>query len=301
MHRAIRAFQPDVTILSDHGAPGLFLRKQPGEKVILVSHHNPARFLDPPAPPDFSSLDAGWALHLEQRVLEKVDAVVCPSRYMADCFAHAYRFSGPVRVIPNLVDQRALQDVQPRDIHPELNLPANAPLIYFPSAGSYLKGAEFALAIIHQLAAGASQPFGIYLPGLVAPRFAADFDALAASVPIYRPGHLPYDEHLRVVAGCSFGISPSLMENYSMAILEALLLGLPVLAFDTGGNADLIRSGQNGYLFPFPDANALGAQAAELLDAETLAALRKRTSVYSGEQLDPEEAAQAYVDLLESL
>jgi glycosyltransferase involved in cell wall biosynthesis len=91
------------------------------------------------------------------------------------------------------------------------------------------------------------------------------------------------------------------MENYSMAILEALLLGLPVLAFETGGNADLIRSGQNGYLFPFPDANALSAQAADLLDPETLAALHKRTSVYSGEQLDPEEAAQAYVDLLESL
>ena len=43
-------------------------------------------------------------------------------------------------------------------------------------------------------------------------------------------------------------IVPSLQENLSNSIMESLACGTPVVAFDIGGNSDMIVHGYNGYL-----------------------------------------------------
>lgn len=54
----------------------------------------------------------------------------------------------------------------------------------------------------------------------------------------------------------------SLREGISNTILEAMASGLPVVATDTGGNAELIAAGQTGALVPPGDAKALAAAIA---------------------------------------
>lgn len=50
-------------------------------------------------------------------------------------------------------------------------------------------------------------------------------------------------------------------ETWGLAINEAMASGLPVLASDkVGGAVDLIRQGQNGYIFPHGDVNKLHEQ-----------------------------------------
>ena len=43
-------------------------------------------------------------------------------------------------------------------------------------------------------------------------------------------------------------VFPSLREGLGMALLEALACGLPALAMNTRGPADIIQNGQNGFL-----------------------------------------------------
>ena len=43
-------------------------------------------------------------------------------------------------------------------------------------------------------------------------------------------------------------VVPSLQENLSNAIMESLSCGVPVVAFDIGGNKDMITHMKNGYL-----------------------------------------------------
>lgn len=51
---------------------------------------------------------------------------------------------------------------------------------------------------------------------------------------------------------CDLMVVPSLQENLSNSIMEALSCGTPVVAFNVGGNADLIEHNNNGYLaIPF--------------------------------------------------
>ena len=54
-------------------------------------------------------------------------------------------------------------------------------------------------------------------------------------------------------------------EGLSHTLLESLRLGLPVLASDVGGNAELIRHGENGLLIPYVDQEALRRGIQELM------------------------------------
>jgi glycosyltransferase involved in cell wall biosynthesis len=52
-------------------------------------------------------------------------------------------------------------------------------------------------------------------------------------------------------------IAPSLQENLSNTIMECLSCGTPVVAFDIGGNSDMISHKQNGYLADISDPSGL--------------------------------------------
>src|SRR5438874_2218277 len=90
--------------------------------------------------------------------------------------------------------------------------------------------------------------------------------ALARALPArHRVAFVPLGEralafyHLATLAAL-----PSRMEGLSQSLLEAMALGLPVVASDAGGNSDLVRSGETGLLVP-PLDPAAWAEALERL------------------------------------
>ena len=62
-----------------------------------------------------------------------------------------------------------------------------------------------------------------------------------------------------VMRGLDCFVLPSLAEGISNTILEAMASGLPVLATDVGGNAELIVAAQTGELVPATDVAAMAA------------------------------------------
>lgn len=69
-----------------------------------------------------------------------------------------------------------------------------------------------------------------------------------------------------LILNSQFAIHPSLQEGLSNAILEEIASGLPVVAFDVGGNSQLIRNGYNGYLSPRLDNNSFAKGIKNLLE-----------------------------------
>jgi glycosyltransferase involved in cell wall biosynthesis len=55
-------------------------------------------------------------------------------------------------------------------------------------------------------------------------------------------------------------VLPSLFEPFGLVVNEAMLCGLPVAVSDrVGARFDLVRPGENGYVFPAGDVEALAA------------------------------------------
>lgn len=273
----VRAFAPDVIVVPDRGLPLLWLDVPSGCRVIQVEHHNPARFASPlvhatvPARGDIAA-----TVRLGQRALAKANVVVCPSHYMLAELERTFRFAGQTVVIPHVVDAAAFA-VKPRSVARELGLAADTPVLYIPAGGSPVKGERYALALIEGLLA-ARPELGFFISGALSPLLREELSAAGVMHRVYAPGPLPWHLNLALVAGCQAVVAPSLAENLSMAILEALHLGVPVAAFDVGGNRDLIDP-TCGALAPFLDLPALVAAAVQLGAAQAAGARVKAADI----------------------
>ncbi len=66
-------------------------------------------------------------------------------------------------------------------------------------------------------------------------------------------------------------VLPSIFEGISNTILEAMAMGLPVIATNVGGNSDLVVDGETGTLVPVEDVSALAtAMERYILDRVTM-------------------------------
>ncbi len=104
-------------------------------------------------------------------------------------------------------------------------------------------------------------------------------DMLGLSGRVVLPGS--FDNVDDVLAAADVFVLPSDSEGLSHALLEAMAVGLPVVASNIPGNASVIRDGVEGLLVPPRDVAALAAAIAKILTeperaAELGAAARRR-------------------------
>lgn len=293
---AIERFTPDVVVLSDHGAPGLFIKRRPGRKIVLISHHNPMRFVKPPLLEKASKIDANIAVFLENLVLRHVDVVICPSQYMRLWFKSTYEFNGKVYILPNMIDSTQNDRVKVVELRKKLGLNKNAPLVYMPSAASKIKGGDFLARIVTELSTTENK-IGFYIPGYVEPQYRTDMSELSKNTNIYAPGQLSYNQHIAMVKACTFAISPAVMENFSMAIFEAVYNGVPTVAFHAGGNADIIENGENGFLSPDFDLAAMIVAARRLARLKNITEFKSNTKQYTRRRFNSEQLLSKYLKL----
>jgi len=91
---------------------------------------------------------------------------------------------------------------------------------------------------------------------------------------------LPHKDLVSCYMTSDIFVSPSIIEGFSLVVVEAMAAGLPVVATDVPGNKDAIRDGVNGFLVPPRDPVALAERIKHLLDNESL---RKKMSKKSFE------------------
>lgn len=75
-----------------------------------------------------------------------------------------------------------------------------------------------------------------------------------------------------VMRGLNCFVLPSLAEGISNTILEAMSSGLPVVATDVGGNADLVATGSTGRVVPSGDVDAMASAMLDLATHPEMAA-----------------------------
>jgi glycosyltransferase involved in cell wall biosynthesis len=90
---------------------------------------------------------------------------------------------------------------------------------------------------------------------------------------VHFAGFVPHAAIPAVLQHADLLVLPSLYEDLSSALIEAMAAGLPVVATSVGGTADLVHDGVNGLLVAPRDPAALAAAISRIL-ADPAAAAR---------------------------
>ncbi len=213
--------------------------------------------------------EPAWKLRRKRLELEAADWIVVASTLVRDSCVEAGIAPGRLLVIPYgaPVDNQpagrlavgSTQAAVAADPNPAALEPPRRPIALYVGRLTPAKG-------IQDLVAAWST---LHLPGAEL-QLAGMCDYPSSWVERLPPsvrwlGSLPQAELAQRYAEARLFVFPSLIDGYSLAVLEAMASGLPVLLTDRCGNRDLIEQGVNGWVVPAADPEALAAQLGEVL------------------------------------
>ncbi len=134
------------------------------------------------------------------------------------------------------------------------------------------KGFQRVVQALPKLRTLARQPFEVEVVG--AGGFRSSLGELAEQLSvsdlIRYVGPVPYEKLPESYQYADIFVLTSLSEGMPSVILEAMGCGLPIVASDVGGNNEIVREGENGYLITGDNTEALASRLAQLVNDEGL-------------------------------
>jgi glycosyltransferase involved in cell wall biosynthesis len=128
---------------------------------------------------------------------------------------------------------------------------------------------DLALEICQRVSEARTGVFFIFLgKGITRDPFLDKARKLGLQHKIIAPGYVNDVDNYYSIANVS--MLTSYNEGFGYAILEAMKHALPVIAFDTGGPAEVIRNGETGILVKDADVNVFTQKLIELIDNKSL-------------------------------
>lgn len=214
-------------------------------------------------------LQSGVEADLSRRVWQrKHDAwlnlpltVVATSHWIAEQARASSLFRDRrIEVIPNGIDSARYAPQDKARVREALGLPQDKRLILFSAVNATSdrrKGASLLFEALRKLAAaGLAEDTELVVVGAAGPGGMPEL-GMNAHYMGYRSDEA---SQVALYAAADVVVAPSMQENLSNVVMEAMACGTPVVAFNIGGMPDMIDHQANGYLAqPFaPDDLAAG-------------------------------------------
>lgn len=190
--------------------------------------------------------------------------------------------AGKIALIPNGVDEPELPEERRKELREAFRffheIPFDVPLIGTVGELKPLKGQrDFILAAAEIAKAFPEARFVVVgRDNSVGRTFRTELRRLAKVLGIeQRTLFLDWIDDLPgLMSALDVFVSPSHSESFGLAILEALICGVPVVATETDGAKELLRNGKTGWLVPISDPVALSQAVVEsLADRDRSAAM----------------------------
>jgi glycosyltransferase involved in cell wall biosynthesis len=192
-------------------------------------------------------------LHRRTGAYGPVGRFICPSRFLAGRMARAGVFPDRLRWVPHFVEV---------DRFPPKTDPGGD--VVFAGRLSPEKGVDTLIAAIGRL--GPSAVLQVAGEGADSARLRNLADDLAPGRVVFHGRLGKADTVALLRSGAVVAVPSRWYENQPMIVLEAMALGVPVVATDMGGLPELVEPDVTGALVPPNDDEALAAALAGLLD-----------------------------------
>lgn len=255
--KIVQAVRPDVIHIQSHILIGRMLTKvgrKRGVRLLATNHIMPENIVDLATMPNWLRalvINLGW--RDAYSVLQHMDAITTPTRRAADFLEGATACSGVVPISCGIDAQQYTADLTARQ----------QKRIVFVGRMTQEKHVDVIVR------AFAQQDKDVFLdlvgPGDQLPKLKQLAAELGVSQRVKFHGRVS-DKQLRAaLTGASIYVIASIAELQSIATMEAMASGLPILAANAMALPHLVDEGRNGYLFEPGAVDQLAAQMRNIL------------------------------------
>jgi glycosyltransferase involved in cell wall biosynthesis len=240
----------------------------------------------------------GWIR--KNKVFKNINMIIAtPSQWLYDCSKKSSLLKDKRhKVIPNPIDVDLFKPVDKSISRKIWNLPQDKKLIAFGavSATSDInKGFKELSEALYKIADKKNIELVVF--GSSQPKNPPDF-----GFKTHYLGHLHDDVSLvTLYSAVDVVVVPSLQENLSNTIMESLACGTPVVAFNVGGNSDMIEHLKNGYLAKAFDIDDLRNGIEWVLNTPNYDELCKNAREKVLREFDSKIVAKRHIELYEEV
>ncbi len=255
-------FQPDIAHIQDHYPLTRYVvltARRRGVKVIGTDHFMPGNLA--PYLPGYSRLKPlyDWILwHWMLEVFNRLDAVTAPSRTAADLL-RSQGLRVPVFPISGGIDLKRFYldtGLDRRNCRLRYGLDPDRSIFLFVGRVDDEKRLDVILHALHRLERADIQ-FCVAGRGAALGKMKKMAQELDLGQKVHFTGFVSSEDLPCLINSCDVFVMPSEAELLSLASLEAMACGRPMLAANAVALPELVTDGVNGYLFqPGDDADA---------------------------------------------
>ena len=239
--------------------------------------------------------------HLERRQTERSDTIFTLSQAVLEWAARLWEIDDvPAHQVPSAIDVAEVRGLGDGD--PPASFPDRGPRVVFFGRLEPLKGVDALVQAMSSvwdrfpgaplvMLGGDDEVMGERLRGLAGPN----------AEHIHMLGFVSRAHLLASVRQADVVALPSLWETFTVAGLEAMALGRPVVLTAVGGTPEFCTDGVDSLLVPPSDPEALGGAIVRLLEDTELRERMGSQAAKTAEQYDVPAVAPRYVSAFEDL
>lgn len=264
IEKLLDTIQPDVIHINSHLITGRFLvnaARRRGIRTVSTNHIMPENLVKYSVIiPEF--LEA-WAMKMAWkdagRVLRKVDQLTTPTRRAAELLEAAAGVDNVLAISCGIDASKFANDAPTTNEHPRVLYLGR--LDYEKHVHNLLK----AVALLPKELGTVLEIVGDGGERETLKQLAKD---LKIEDQVVFAGHISEADLPKAYERCTVFAMPSIAELQSIATLEAMASGRPVIAADAMALPHLVHDGDNGYLFPPDDVEAFADRLKRVLTAD---------------------------------
>jgi len=172
----------------------------------------------------------------------------------------------PIYQIPNGLDLTVFKPLNPDICRKKLGLPTDKTILMFAalSLSQHNKGGDLLFKALQRIPAKLKSNMVLLTIGENGDKI-QDWSGVETK----NLGFIKEDNMLaEVYSAADFFVSPTRAESLSLVIQESMACGVPVVAFNVGGNPDVVRHGENGYLVEPENDEDLSIRIVQILEGK---------------------------------
>ena len=266
VQQILQIARPDVVHVQSHLTLGRALvraARGAGLPVMATNHFMPENIVPHvPLVRQFPRLASRLAWRDLARVFGDVDLVSAPTQRAVDLLAESTGLA-PAEVISCGIDLTRFQRAAPVPVVPP---GAGAgPSVLFVGRLEHEKHVDELLAAFARVPSSLGARLEVVGMGSLRPKLQAQAEDLGLGRSVTFTGAISDEALLDSYQRADLFVMPGTAELQSLATLEAMAAGLPVVAADAMALPHLVRDGQNGYLYQPGDVEGLAVRMIRVL------------------------------------